>query len=142
MLFSLFNFMGAPMKNFFLLLARIFLVLIFLVAGIDKIMNFAGSQQYMLAHGVPMTAFLLVVATIIEVVGGLMIIFGYKTKWVALVWIIYLIPVTLVFHTNFSDVVQMAMFWKNLGLMGGLLYLYFFGPGAFSIDESSKKQSQ
>lgn len=130
------------MKNFFLLLARIFLVLVVLVAGISKIVDFAGSQQYMLAYGMPMTAFLLVVATIIEVIGSLMIIFGYRTKWAALVLVIYLIPVTLIFHTKFSDFVQMIMFWKNLGLMGGLLYLYFFGPGAFSIDEGSKKQSQ
>lgn len=130
------------MKNFFLLLARIFLVLVVLVAGISKIVDFAGSQQYMAMYGMPMTAFLLVVAIIIEVIGSLMIIFGYKTKWAALVLVIYLIPVTLVFHTKFSDVVQMTMFWKNLGLMGGLLYLYFFGPGAFSIDEGSKKQSQ
>lgn len=130
------------MKNFFLLLARIFLVLIFLIAGIGKISNFAGSQQYMEAYGMPMAGLLLIVATIIEILGSLMIIFGYKTKWAALVWVIYLIPTTLIFHTHFSDMVQMVMFWKNLGLMGGLLYLYFFGPGAFSIDEGLKKQSQ
>jgi putative oxidoreductase len=138
---SLFNFVGGTMKNFFLLLARIFLVLIFLMAGISKITDFAGSQQYMMAYGMPMAGFLLVVATIIEVVGSLMIIIGYKTKWVALIWVIYLIPTTLIFHTHFSDMVQMVMFWKNLGLMGGLLYVYFFGPGAISIDERPKKQS-
>lgn len=130
------------MKNFLLLLARIFLVLLVLIAGIDKITNFAGSQQYMMAYGVPIAGFLLVVATIIEVVGGLMIIFGYKTKWVALILAIYLIPVTLIFHTKFSDIIQTTMFLKNLGLIGGLLYVYFFGPGAISIDERSKKQSQ
>lgn len=130
------------MKNFFLLVARIFLVLIFLSAGISKITNFAVNQQYMATYGIPMTAFLLVVAMIIEVIGSLMIIFGYKTKWAAIVWVIFLIPVTLIFHTKFSDMTQMSMFLKNLGLMGGLLYLYFFGPGAFSIDEGSKKQKQ
>lgn len=130
------------MKNFFLLVARIFVVLIFLIAGINKITDFAGSQQYMEALGMPMTSFLLVVALIIEVLGSLMIIFGYKTRWAAIVLVIYLIPVTLIFHTKFSDIVQMIMFLKNLGLMGGLLYLFFFGPGAYSLDEGSKKQAE
>ncbi len=138
----MFNFLGGLMKNFFLLVARIFVVLIFLITGINKITDFAGSQQYMEAFGMPMTGFLLVVALIIEVLGSLMIIFGYKTRWAAIVLAIYLIPVTLIFHTKFSDIVQMIMFLKNLGLMGGLLYLFFFGPGAYSLDGSSKKQAE
>ncbi|MEK6570908.1 MAG: DoxX family protein, partial [Bacteroidota bacterium] len=109
------------MQKFIPLVGRILLSAILLMSGLGKIINFIGTQQYMAAYGMPLTGFFLVCAIILEVVGGLSVLLGYKARWGALALVIFLIPVTLLFHTKFSDQVQMIMFMKNMAILGGLL---------------------
>lgn len=135
----MFNILELTMQKYLLLIGRIFLTLIFIMAGLGKVMDFAGTQQYMSAYGMPLTSFFLIVAFLIEILGSLSILLGWKAKWGALALIIFLIPTTLIFHTHFSDQVQMIMFLKNLGLLGGLLYIYVFGPGEISFDAKKKE---
>lgn len=125
------------MKKFIPLFGRIMISAIFLKSGIGKIFDFAGTQQYMAAYGMSWTAFFLVCAIILEVTGGLSILLGYKTRYGAFALLVFLIPATMIFHTKFSDQVQMIMFMKNLAIMGGLLMLASFGPGPISLDERS-----
>ncbi len=127
------------MKNIIELVGRILLSLIFLVSGINKIPNFSGTKQYMAAMGMPLTDLFLVAAIIIEIVGAIFIMIGFKTKWAALVLIIFMIPTTLIFHTNFADQIQMIMFMKNLSMLGGLLLVAAYGAGDWSLDGRSKK---
>ena len=83
----------------------------------------------------------LVVATALELVGGVSLVVGFRTRWGALALLIFLVPVTLVFH-NFWAVpaaqqqMEMANFLKNLAIAGGLLIVFGRGAGAFSIDNS------
>ena len=102
------------------LMGRILLSAIFLMSGLEKLTNFTGTQQYMANYGMPMTKFFLICAIILEIGGGLSILLGYRAKWGALALVIFLVPATLVFHTRFSDQIQMIMFMKNLAIMGGL----------------------
>ena len=116
------------------LLGRILLSIIFLKAGFGKITNPAGTQQYMSAYGMPMAGFFLYCAIIIELGGGLSVLLGYKARWGALTLALFLVPVTLIFHTKFADQVQVVMFMKNLAIIGGLLMLTSAGPGPISLD--------
>ena len=121
------------------LIGRILVAAIFLWSGIGKIGGFAGTAGYMASMGLPMAEVLLVVTIIVEIGAALMIIVGYKARIGALALLLWMIPVTLIFHAFWAvpaDQVQMQMinFFKNLGLMGAMLLIVGFGPGAYSVD--------
>jgi len=122
------------LKSLANLIGRILLVLIFLNSGIGKIGNLEGTAQYMAKFGMPFTSFFLFGAIVLELVGSITIILGYFTRFGALLLIIFLIPTTLIFHTNFTDRVQMIMFMKNVSMLGGCFFLLGTGPGRFSLD--------
>jgi len=126
------------MKRFIPLIGRILLSAIFLISGLNKITNFGGTQQYMAAVGMPLTKLFLIGAIILEVIGGLSILLGYKAKWGAWALVVFMIPTTLIFHSNFSDQIQMIMFMKNLAVIGGLLMVANFGSGPISLDTHQK----
>jgi uncharacterized membrane protein YphA (DoxX/SURF4 family) len=125
--------------NYIPLVARIFLAVIFLRSGISKILDFSGTQQFMSANGIPLalTGLLLVGSIIFELAGGLSVLLGYKARWGAIALIIFLIPATLIFHTNFAEEMQVIQFLKNLALMGGLLMVVYFSSGPVSVDARS-----
>jgi len=122
------------LKAFISLIGRILLVLIFLQSGIGKIGNFGGTAQYMAKFGMSNITFFLLGATFFELVGSLTVILGYFTRFGALLLIIFLIPTTLIFHTNFADRIQVIMFMKNVSMFGGCLLLFSAGPGRLSLD--------
>ena len=122
------------LKAFGILIGRILLILIFLQSGIGKIGNFEGTAKYMASFGMPYANFFLVGAILFELVGSIAVILGYFTRFGALLILIFLIPTTLIFHTNFADQVQMIMFMKNVSMFGGCLILLSQGPGRLSID--------
>jgi len=121
------------MRSYLPLLARILLGLIFVMSGLTKITGFEATQQQMASQGMPLTAFFLVGAIVVEVLGGLSVILGLWARIGAAALIFFLIPATLIFHTDFSQQTQMIMFLKNLSIMGGLLLVISFGSGTYSI---------
>jgi putative oxidoreductase len=128
---------GEPMdrwKAVACLIGRILLVLIFLNSGIGKIGNFEGTAQYMAKFGMPLTSFFLLGAILLELVGSITVILGYFARFGAFLLIIFLIPTTLIFHTNFADPMQKIQFAKNVSMLGGCLLLLAEGAGKFSLD--------
>jgi len=124
-----------------LLAGRILLAYIFVVAGYGKIVGFAGTTGYMASKGLPMVEVLLVATIAIELVGGLMLAVGWKARWAALAFFLWLIPVTLVFHAFWGVpqdqvMMQTIQFQKNLAIMGGMLFVVFCGPGRLSLDRA------
>lgn len=117
------------LDNYLSLLARIFLSAIFIWSGTNKILNPVSTQENMSAHGMPLTLFFLVGAIALEILGGLSILLGIKTRWGAALLIVFLVPATLIFHTDFSTELEQAMFLKNLAMLGGLLMLIQYGGG-------------
>jgi putative oxidoreductase len=115
-------------------IGRILLATIFLLSGLHKIADPAGTQQFMSAMGMPAPGFFLVGAIVFELAGALSLILGYWTRVGATLLIVFMIPATLIFHTNFGDQIQFIMFLKNLAMTGGLLYVLAFGPGPLSLD--------
>jgi putative oxidoreductase len=115
------------------LLGRIMLALIFILAGISKIQDPAGTVGYMQSVGLP--AALLWPTIALEVIGGICVAIGFQTRIAAFALAIFSIAAAVIFHRNFADQMQMIMFLKNIGLAGGLLLLATCGKTAFSLDK-------
>jgi len=114
------------------LVARIFLGHIFILAGLSKIGAYEGTQGYMDAMGVP--GVLLPLVILFEVGGGLAIVAGWKTRWIAIALAAFSVISAAIFHNNFGDQTQMIMFMKNIAIAGGFLLLASHGAGAYSLD--------
>ncbi len=126
--------MNETLQRYVPLVGRIFLAAIFVMSGVGKIAHPQGTQQFMAAAGMPATGFFLAGAIVLELAGAVSLLLGYWTRVGAALLLVFMVPATLIFHTNFADQIQMIMFMKNLAMMGGLLYVLTFGPGAVSLD--------
>lgn len=122
-----------------LLVARLLMAQIFLIAGLGKIGNYAGTQAYMDAMGVP--GMLLPLVILLEVGGGLALLLGFQTRWVSWALAGFTVIAAAIFHSNLADQMQMIMFMKNLAMTGGLLVLSVHGSGAYSLDQRFSKSS-
>lgn len=117
------------------LIGRILLGLIFLMSAINKIADPQGTQQYMTMMGMTwMTTLFYLGAVVFELAGSLSLLLGYRAKVGGWLLLLFMVPTTLIFHTNFADQNQMIHFLKNLSIMGGLLYVARYGAGRYSID--------
>jgi len=126
--------MNSNLQNGSALVGRLLLAMLFVLSGFQKITGYSGTAGYMASAGLPMIGLLLPLTILIELGGGLLLVIGWQTRWVALVMFLFLIPVTLTFHNVAVDPTQMVMLLKNAAIMGGMLQLFAFGPGAWSID--------
>ena len=123
------------------LLGRILLSSVFILSGIAKITSFSMEEGYALSKHLPLPAVALTIALIIEIAGGLSILLGWFARFASWILFLYLIPLTCLFHNfwalqgadRYDNTIH---FEKNLAIMGGLLILAAFGPGAYSIDSS------
>ncbi|MGA2509508.1 MAG: DoxX family protein [Candidatus Acidiferrales bacterium] len=123
------------------LLGRILVSVVFILGGIGKITGFSMEEGMVAAKHLPMPAVALGIALVIELVGGLAILLGLYTRFTAWVLFLYLIPTTFLFHNfwafqGMDRIDPMIHFEKNLAIMGGLLILAAFGPGAYSLDSA------
>ena len=115
------------------LVGRILLALMFVLGGWSKINGYAGTQTYMASAGVP--GLLLPAVIVVELVGGLMIVVGYKTRLAALALFAFTIVASVLFHLNWAQPMQQLLFMKNLATAGGFRLLFAAGAGAYSIDK-------
>ena len=120
------------LQNFAAPLGRVLLSLIFLTSGLSKISGYAGTQSYMEAMGVPGTLLPLVIA--LEVLGALVVMLGWNTRFAAFLLAGFSLLSAVLFHANFGDQMQMIMFMKNLSIAGGFLMIVSLGGGAYSLD--------
>lgn len=126
------------LQNGTALAGRILLALIFVLSGFNKLTGFDGTAAYMASAGLPFAKLLLVPTIAIELGGGLLIMLGWRTREVALLVFLFLIPVTYVFHNPAANTAQAQQqtihLLKNLAIMGGMLHLFAFGAGKWSVD--------
>lgn len=130
--------MPSFVNQFAPLAGRILLSIIFIMSGISKITGFAGTAGWMTSKGLPVPEVLLVASIVIELGAAAMIVLGFKARWGATALFLWMIPVTLVFHNYWTfpaaeQQMQSIMFFKNLGLMGGMLLIMGFGSGPLSM---------
>jgi len=120
--------------NIVLLIARILFAIIFVLSGFGKLTNIAGTAAYFANYSLPMPTATAVIVGLIELLGGLAILIGFKTRIAAWVLAIFTVATALVAHTDFGDQMQMINFMKNLAIAGGFLALAVEGAGSISLD--------
>lgn len=126
-------------KNSFLFVARIFLAILFVLFGWQKMMGFEGTVGYMASVGAPLPQISAIIAVIVELVFGLLIVAGYFTRPLALLLAVYTIATAIIGHPYWSmngmdQYMAMTNFYKNVSICGGFLLLAFTGPGRYSLD--------
>tara|TARA_B110000902_G_C14216679_1_gene553480 strand:- start:225 stop:611 length:387 start_codon:yes stop_codon:yes gene_type:complete len=124
------------MSNLLDLISRVFISSIFLFSGINKILNFDNTFQWVEGFNVP--GFLLFPAVFIEIILPILIIIGYKTKLAAGILALFCLVTAFVFHLDFSNQIQTIALLKNLGLAGGLILLMVHGPKEFVLFKKKK----
>ena len=121
-------------------IGRILLSALFLIEGLGKISMQEEVIMYMEEYGVP--GILFIPATAVEVLFPLLLIVGYKTKWVASIMALFTFTVAIIFHTDFSEGMQMMFFLKDMAIAGGFMIIVAYGPNKISLDHhfNSKKE--
>lgn len=120
-----------------LLAGRVGLGIIFVMSGVGKLAAWSGTVAHAGSKGVP--PILLAAAVGLELLGGVSVVAGWKTRWGVAALLAFLGPVTVVFHGFWAYAgaqaqLQTIQFLKNLAIAGGLLALGAAGPGAISVD--------
>ncbi|RTL53799.1 MAG: DoxX family protein [Bradyrhizobiaceae bacterium] len=123
-----------PSFRYLPFIGRVLIAIIFVLSGLSKIGNPAGTQAYIAAAGLPLPELALWISVVIETLGGVLLIVGYQTRAVAAVVALFTLAAAFAFHTNFADQNQMIHFLKNICMTGGLLQVVAFGAGPFSLD--------
>ncbi|AXY61518.1 DoxX family protein [Acinetobacter sp. WCHAc010052] len=116
------------------LVARILMAYIFIVAGWGKITAYTATAGYMESMGVP--AALLPVTILVELGGGLALLFGFQARFAALGLAVFSLITAFLFHGGVDDAIN---FMKNLAMTGGLFFLMLHGAGKFSLDHMIEK---
>ena len=113
---------------------RIFISALFLIEAIRKFFNPDMSMMYMSDHGVP--EFLFYPSIAFEIIIPLLLIAGYKTRITASLLAVFVLTVTLIFHSHhiIDDSMQLTIFLKNLAIIGGLLLIISNKPQICSVD--------
>tara|TARA_B100000965_G_scaffold174610_1_gene145734 strand:- start:62 stop:439 length:378 start_codon:yes stop_codon:yes gene_type:complete len=125
------------MANVLDLLGRILISTLFLLNGVFKISNYDDTVSWMESFGIP--GILIIPAIILEVVGPIFIIAGYKTKITASFLSIFCIVTAIIFHNDFSDQMQFTSFLKNIALAGGFLFIVINGTKDLSVEKKFYK---
>ena len=113
-------------------IGRIFLSVLFLINGISKILYYEETLEYMENFGVP--GYLIYPAIITEILFPILLMIGYKTKLSAIILASFTILLAVIFHTEFSNPMQLTAFLKNFAIAGGFIIIFVYGPGQYSID--------
>lgn len=127
------------MHNTLALVGRILLAYLFIPAGFAKIGGFAGSVGYAASVGMPLPEVGVAVGLVVELLGGILLLVGWQTRWTAAALAFFTLVAAVMFHAYWAlpadqAMMQQIMFNKNLAITGGLLAYVAFGAGAWSVD--------
>ena len=112
---------------------------VFLIMGVLKLTTFSYYVGMVTERGLPLATVAIAGAASLEILGGLAILTGFQTRIVSWILFVYLIPTSVIFHNYWTMQGALradmeAHFFKNMAIMGGLLFLAMWGPGSYSID--------
>jgi len=120
--------------RYFPFAGRLMIGLPFAMSGLGKLAAYGATTGMISAAGLPAPPLAFAVAVTIELGGGLLLIAGYHTRFVAAGLAVFAVATAISFHSNFADQNQMIHFLKNVMMAGGLLQIVAFGAGALSVD--------
>ncbi|POT60081.1 hypothetical protein C3432_05125 [Citrobacter amalonaticus] len=126
-------------RSLLLLIARIALVLLFIIFGFPKLTGFDGTVQYMTSLGTPAPTLAAIIAVVMEVPAAILIVLGFFTRPLAVIFVVYTLGTAVIGHHywNMSGEAvgpNMINFYKNISIAAGFLLLAIAGPGAISLD--------
>jgi putative oxidoreductase len=126
-------------KSWLLLLSRMFMGGMFITTGIRKWVLFPGSSKFVASMGVPFPETMLMLAIALEIIAGIMLVVGFRTKLAAIGLILFVVILTPIFHGPWQFQMprllnELDQCLKNLNLIGCMLLYVAFGPGRFSLD--------
>jgi len=113
---------------------RILIAAIFLLSGFSKAADPASALGYINSVGLPLPNLALAGAIAIELIGGLALVLGYRTRLVATALALFSLLTAFTFHADLADQNQFIHFFKNIAMAGGLLQVVAFGGGSLSLD--------
>ncbi|ENU79153.1 hypothetical protein F975_02997 [Acinetobacter sp. ANC 3789] len=129
-------------KSLVLLLARVFLITLFLIFGFSKLTGFEGTVQYMNMLHAPLPTLSAMIAVVAEAFLGLLILIGFYTRPIAVLLALYTLGTAMIGHAYWHTTGDMMQdlntkihFFKNMSIVGGFLLLAVAGPGAISVDK-------
>ena len=131
--------MQAVIDKFGPLVGRILIAALFIPAGIGKIGGFAGTAGYIASKGLPMPQVGAALAIIVEVGVAAALLVGWRTRWAALILALFTLVAAFIFHNYWAMPADQQMgqsinFWKNIAIVGGLLFVAAHGAGPFALD--------
>ncbi|MFC0178613.1 DoxX family protein [Thorsellia kenyensis] len=134
-------------NSILLLTARLTLFILFFPAGLDKMIHFSSTVAYINSVGLPFATIAAIGAIVIEIIGSILLLLGYKQRLVFPFFIIFTLLATLIFHNFWAFPVEMQkiqslLFFKNLGVIGGMLALFVASKQIdyFSLDSFKRKK--
>ncbi len=131
--------MQASIQNPLVLVGRILLGLFFVMSGFEKITGFQGTAGYIGSVGLPLPQVVAALTILMELGGGLALLFGFMTSWAAVGLALFSLAAGVIFHAYWNapeaqHMFQYLNFWKNVTIAGGMLVLAAYGPGSISVD--------
>lgn len=122
-----------------ILLARILLMVLFVIFGWGKLLGFNATVTYMDSVGLPLPTLTAGITVIMELFVGLAIVIGFYTRPLALLLGLYTLGAAVIGHQFWhmidpDRIEAMINFYKNVSISGGLLLLCIAGPGRYSLD--------
>ena len=133
--------MDTRMTDGALLLARVLMSVIFILSGLLKLSTPVATQATIVSLGLPLPLLGWMIAVVVELGGGVALLFGLATRQVAIVLASWCIITALVAHSHFADRQMLVHFMKNLVMAGGFLYVAVLGAGRFSLDGWRNRRS-
>lgn len=115
------------------IIGRLLLSLIFILAGVNKIIDPTGTAEY-IENTTTLPGTLALPTGIFEVVAGLLLALGFMTRLTSLALAAFTLLTIFFFHNQFSDQTQQTAALKNLAIAGGLLAVFAYGQVRGTFD--------
>lgn len=116
------------------LAGRILLSAIYLISGLSKLATSSMTISYIASAGIPFAPLAYAGTVIVEILFGVALLVGYRTRLAAAILAAFTIAAAVIFHSNLADQNQFFHFFKNMAMAGGLLQIVAFGAGRISLD--------
>lgn len=125
------------------LVGRILLAALFIPAGLGKIPGFEGTVGYIASKGLPLPQLGAAIAIVVEVAVAGALLVGWRTRWAALILMLFTLAAAVLFHDYWAvppeqKMMQAINFWKNVAIAGGLLFVAAHGPGPYAVDREGR----
>jgi putative oxidoreductase len=120
-------------------IGRFLLALMFILSGYGKLVDISGTAGYVASGGLPFPTLLATLVGAFEMLGGIALVAGFRTRIVGLSMALFTIAASIVFHAYWAapaeqQFVAQLLFMKNMSVAGGLLLISALGAGPWSVD--------